>query len=64
MLTQLNPPLPVEVVGRGKGYAVAVIDYGQEHHLLWVVGMDETREIWTVPNPQVRMRDNWTMGRP
>lgn len=63
MLTQLNPPLPVEVVGRGKGYAVAVIDYGQEHHLLWVVGMDETREIWTVPNLQVRMRDNWTMGR-
>lgn len=63
MLTQLNPALPVDVVGRGKGYAIAVIDYGQEHHLLWVVAMDDSREIWTIANPDVRMRDNWTMGR-
>lgn len=63
MLTQLNPTLPVEVTGKGKGFAIAVIDYGQEHHLLWVVAMDDTGEIWTAANPDVRVRENWTMGR-
>lgn len=63
MLTQLEPTIPVEVTDKGKGYAFAVIDYGQEHHLLWVVALDLTGEIWTAPNPQVRVRANWTMGR-
>lgn len=63
MFSQLNPPLPVEVVGKGKGYAIAVIDYGQEHHLIWVVAVDDSREIWSVPNPEIRMQSNWTMGR-
>lgn len=63
MLTQLNPTIPVEIADKGKGFAFAVIDYGQEHHLLWVVALDATGEIWTSPNPDVRVRDNWTMGR-
>ena len=63
MLTQLNPPIPVEVIGKGKGLALAVIDYGPEHNLIWTVGIDETREIWCVPNPEVRLQSNWTMGR-
>lgn len=62
MLTQLNPPLPVETV-KGKGFAFAVIDYGMEHHLLWVVTLDDNGEIWTVPNPELRVQSNWTMGR-
>jgi hypothetical protein len=62
-LTQLNPPIPVEVIGKGKGLAMAVIDYSAEHHLVWVVAIDETREIWSAPNPDVRVRPNWTMGR-
>lgn len=61
--TQLSPPLPFHVVDRGSGYAIAVIDYGQEHDLLWVVAMDDGGEIWCVPNPQVRLQANWTMGR-
>ena len=61
--TQLNPPLPMTVAGKGKGQAMAVIDYGPEHHLIWVVAMDETGEIWSAPNPDVRMQNNWTMGR-
>ncbi len=36
MLTQLNPTIPLET-SRGRGYALAVIDYGMEHNLLWVV---------------------------
>lgn len=61
--TQLEPPLPMTVVGKGDGYAVAVIDYGQEFDLLWVVVLDESGEIWCAPNPKVRMQGNWSMGR-
>lgn len=61
--TQLDPPIPVHVVDRGPGLAFAVIDYGPEFDLLWVTGMDEGGEIWAVPNPQVRLQANWSMGR-
>ncbi|NBB17222.1 hypothetical protein GVN21_17815 [Caulobacter sp. SLTY] len=63
MFTQLDPCLPVTVEGKGKGYAFAVIDYGQEHHLIWVVALDDSGEIWSAPNTRVRMAPNWTMGR-
>ena len=63
MFTQLNPPLPVVVADKGKGFAIAVIDYGQEHHLIWVTALDANGELWCVPNPQVRLQPNWTMGR-
>lgn len=61
--TQLDPPLPLTVLGKGDGFAVAVIDYGQEHNLIWVTAISETGEIWCAPNPKVRMQANWTMGR-
>lgn len=60
---QLDPPLPVHVLDKGAGYAFAVIDYGQEHNLIWVTAIDETGEIWCAPNPRVRLQANWTMGR-
>jgi hypothetical protein len=60
---QLNPTMPVSVEGKGTGFAFAVIDYGQEHHLIWVVAIDGTGEIWSAPNPKVRVQSNWTMGR-
>jgi hypothetical protein len=60
---QLNPSIPVKIVGKGDGYAFAVIDYGQEHSLIWVTAMNETGEIWCAPNPLVRFAGNWTMGR-
>jgi len=61
--TQLNPAMPVSVEGKGQGYAFAVIDYGQEHNLIWVVALNASGEIWCSPNPKVRMCNNWTMGR-
>ena len=61
--TRLEPPLPVHVLDRGDGLAFGVIDYGAEHHLLWVTAMNETGEIWCAPNPKVRMQSNWSMGR-
>ena len=63
MLTQLDPPIPLHVLGRGDGMAMAVIDYGPEHNLLWVTAIDTTGEIWCAPNPEVRMQGNWSLGR-
>ena len=63
MFVQLTTPLPVHVVDRGAGLAIAVIDYGPEHNLIWVTAMNENGEIWCVPNPRIRMACNWTMGR-
>jgi len=60
--TQLDPPIPVHIVD-GSGQALAVIDYGPEFDLLWVTGMDEGGAIWCVPNPQVRLQANWSLGR-
>jgi len=63
MFVQLNPPIPLHVEGKGKGLAFAVIDYGPEHNLIWVTAIDDSSEIWCVPNPQARMQANWTLGR-
>jgi hypothetical protein len=63
MFTQLNPAIPVHLLGKGDGSAFAVIDYGQEHNLIWVTAIDATGEIWCAPNPKVRLQKNWTMGR-
>lgn len=60
---QLDPTIPVTVLDKGPGFAFAVIDYGQEHNLIWVTAINETGEIWCAPNPQVRLQGNWTMGR-
>lgn len=61
--TQLDPPIPLDVIGKGKGLAFGLIDYGPEHNLIWVTAIDDTGEIWCAPNPKVRMQTNWTMGR-
>jgi hypothetical protein len=63
MFTQLNPPIPLHVLDKGDGYAIGLIDYGQEHNLIWVTALDASGEIWCAPNPQVRFQKNWTMGR-
>lgn len=62
MITQLTPPLPLETP-KGSGLAHFVIDYGPEADLVWVVFMDKDGASWSVPNPEVRMSFNWTMGR-
>jgi hypothetical protein len=48
---------------KGAGLAFAVIDYGLEHSLLWVVAIDDSGEVWCVPNEGVRMQKNWSAGR-
>jgi hypothetical protein len=51
-MLQLNPPIPM-LTPKGKGYAHFVIDYSQEHHLCWVVFIDDTDECWTFQNPEL-----------
>lgn len=63
MFTQLNPPVPLHVLDKGDGHAIGLIDYGQEHNLIWVTALDDNGEIWCAPNPAVRLLKNWTMGR-
>jgi hypothetical protein len=62
MLVQLNPPLHMETP-KGPGMAHFCIDYGPESNLLWVVFMDADGACWTVPNPEIRMSFNWSLGR-
>jgi hypothetical protein len=59
---RLDPPLPFDTP-KGKAMAHFLIDYGPEHHLLWVCFQDETGECWTWPNKDVRLQPNLSMGR-
>ena len=63
MFTQLNPTLPLHVLGKGDGYAIGMIDYGQEHNLIWVTVLNDNGEVWCAANPNVRFGKNWSMGR-
>lgn len=60
--TQLNPQIPL-VTEKGGGQAIGVIDYSEEHDLLWVVMLDNNGEIWIFPNSKVRGFKNYSMGR-
>jgi hypothetical protein len=62
MILQLNPALPLQTP-KGKGWAHFLIDYSQEHDLLYVVFLNDTGECWTFPNSQIRMDTNFSLGR-
>lgn len=61
MMLQLNPPIPVETP-KGKALAQFIIDYGPEHHLLWVCFQDNG-ECWSWQNPEVRAESNPSYNR-
>ena len=62
MILRLDPPLPLKTP-KGDGLCHFLIDYGCEHHLIWVVFIDATGECWSFQNPEIRMPANATMGR-
>ena len=62
-MLQLNPPLPLEVKGKGWGWAQLVTWNYLEQSLYWTVFMAETGECLTVPNEQVRATKNITGER-
>lgn len=63
MILQLNPTIPIIRLNDGmNGYAFLVIDYSQEHHLLFTCAMDNG-EIWTLSNKDIRVQDNISLNR-
>lgn len=60
-MLQLNPPIPLETP-KGHGYAVVLLDYSQEHDLFWVV-LQDSGEVWTWRNQDVRACKNVSLGR-
>ncbi len=61
-ILQLNPTIPMWTE-KGVGYAIAIIDYSQEHSILWLIALNETGEIWAMPNEDVRLVRNYSLGR-
>jgi hypothetical protein len=62
-MLQLNPMIPVySLQHQIEGYAFLVIDYSQEHDLLFVVALDNG-EIWTISNKELRFCKNVSMDR-
>lgn len=62
-MLQLNPMLPIIRVSDGMpGFAFIVIDYSQEHDLLFTCAM-KNGEIWTLSNKDIRMQTNISLGR-
>lgn len=61
-MIRIDPALPL-LTPKGKAMAHFLIDYGPEHHLLWVCFQDDTGECWTWANPEVKMQLNSSMLR-
>ncbi len=62
-MLQLNPMLPIIRNSDGmKGFAFLVIDYSQEHDLLFTCAMDDG-EIWTLSNKEISFANNISLNR-
>lgn len=61
MILQLKPTIWLETP-KGIGLCHFLIDYGEEHDLIWVVADDATGEWFGWPNPQVRAIKNISMA--
>ena len=61
MLLQLNPPLPLDTP-KGPAWAHFLLDYGTEHHLLWICFVMESGECWSFSNPEIRLQRNLSLG--
>jgi hypothetical protein len=63
MILQLNPMIPIlRISDNMEGYAFLVIDYSQEHDILFTCAMDNG-EIWTLSNLEIRMQNNISLNR-
>ena len=63
MMLQLNPMLPIiRNIDKMKGFAFMVIDYSQEHYLLFTCAMDNG-EIWTLNNKEISFSNNISLER-
>lgn len=73
MTIQLATPIPVSVTAGAlplgvrstskRGWAYGWKDVGVDGHRLWVVVLDDTGEVVDVPQPEIRVDPNWSLGR-
>ena len=62
-MLQLNPMIPIiRNSDQMNGFAFLVIDYSQEHHLLFTCAMDNG-EIWTLYNTEISFQNNFSLQR-
>ena len=62
-MIQLNPTIPIiRVSDMMKGFAFLVIDYSQEHDLLFTCAM-QNGEIWTLNNKEIIIGNNISLNR-
>jgi hypothetical protein len=62
-MLQLNPMLPIKRISdKMEGYAFLVIDYSQEHDLLFTCAMDNG-QIWTLNNKEITVCKNISLER-
>lgn len=63
MIVQLNPTIPIIRKSDSlKGWAFLVIDYSQDHDLLFTCAMDNG-EIWTLRNQDILIDKNISLNR-
>jgi len=62
-MLQLEPMLPIyRISDNMKGFAFILIDYSQEHNLLFTCAMDDG-QIWTLSNREIRFCKNISLDR-
>ena len=62
-MLQLEPQIPIfRVSDKMKGFAFLIIDYSQDHDLLFTCAMDNG-EIWTLSNHEIRFCKNISLDR-
>ncbi len=65
MIHEIRKPFPVKVTSKDDAEATAMfmLDYSQEHDTLFGVFLRSDGSFWWVPAPEIRVFDNWSLGR-
>jgi hypothetical protein len=63
VILQLDPMIPIFSIEHNmEGYAFLVIDYSQEHDILFTCALDNG-EIWTINNKELKFCWNRSLDR-
>jgi hypothetical protein len=63
MMLQLEPPVKLRHKDGRKFTALVLLDYGPDYEMLWIGGFEDSGEIWAVPNRELRLVENVSLGR-
>lgn len=62
IIHELREPRPL-ATSKGDGVAILLMDMGIDWDTFWGVVLNDGGQFWWIPNPQVRFRTDWTIGR-